>query len=196
MKKYFLLTIILIFSANVKAQNLSNLEIFYGLVDSAVMEIFENPVNENTSVFFSSFEKFPVLYGKAASSQNFTGRKTESNFNEAGNIILFNINDAEVKYSKPFRKGFFGKFFIKRDLTLTGNFILKQNGIIEKSGNFEKIYGDEVKLSDVPELENRALPFTQSEIPAEPFLSNLWEPALALGTAAITVFLFFTVRSK
>lgn len=51
-------------------------------------------------------------------------------------------------------------------------------------------------VSDVKNLENISYPFTQAQLPAEPFLASVYEPVIAVGVTAITVILFFTVRSK
>jgi hypothetical protein len=48
----------------------------------------------------------------------------------------------------------------------------------------------------VKSLENQALPFTKGEVPPEPLFSSLLEPAVALGTAAVVIYLFFSIRSK
>jgi len=59
---------------------------------------------------------------------------------------------------------------------------------------FTKI--DTVKVEDINSLENPAFPFTQASVPPEPFLSGIAEPIIAIGTAALAVVLFFTIRSE
>jgi len=41
-----------------------------------------------------------------------------------------------------------------------------------------------------------SLPFTRAELPPEPFFSGLLEPAVAIGSAAVAIYLLFAVRSK
>ena len=62
----------------------------------------------------------------------------------------------------------------------------------------ENIYdkSDTVLFDEIKSLSNSSLPFTKGEAPAEPFFASLWEPVIAVGTAIVTIFLFFTIRSK
>jgi hypothetical protein len=55
---------------------------------------------------------------------------------------------------------------------------------------------DTVEFDEIQTLENPSYPFTQGRIPTEPFMSNLFEPLVALTTAAVVIALFFKVRSK
>ena len=57
-------------------------------------------------------------------------------------------------------------------------------------------FSDTVALSNINNLQNIAYSFTSPEIPNEPFFSSLLEPTIAIGTAAVAVYLFFNIRSK
>ena len=85
---------------------------------------------------------------------------------------------------------------MEREAALSGSYILKEDEKMIKSGmfNFSKI--DTVKYDDINSLENQGIPFTTAEVPPEPFFSSLLEPAIAIGAAALTIYLFFNVRSK
>jgi len=62
--------------------------------------------------------------------------------------------------------------------------------------NFKFNYIDTVDANKIKNIEDPAIPFTQAALPAEPFFSSIYEPVIAVGAAALTVILFFTVRSK
>ncbi len=108
--------------------------------------------------------------------------------------VSISLENASVNYGDMFRKSFLGSFYLERNLNLNGNFIFDENN--KPLQNFNYIYKDTVKVSEINNLENSAYPFTRSEIPSEPFLSNIYEPVIAVGTAAVAIFLFFAIRSK
>ena len=58
------------------------------------------------------------------------------------------------------------------------------------------ISSEEAKKLLIKSLENESFPFTKGAVPPEPFLSGLAEPLIAIGTAAVIIALFFSIRSK
>ncbi len=107
------------------------------------------------------------------------------------NIVM---EGAGVEYGEMFRSGFFGTHYIQRYSTIFGNYLqtFSDQGIQK----FEITCIDTIKVEEISSLENPAYPFTQASIPPEPFLSGLAEPIIAIGTAALVVVLFFTIRSE
>jgi hypothetical protein len=81
-----------------------------------------------------------------------------------------------------------------RHSAVFGNYLLtfSENG----KTKFEFSAVDTVKVEDVKLLENESFPFTQSNIPAEPFMSGIAEPLIAITAAAAIIILFFSIRSK
>jgi hypothetical protein len=114
----------------------------------------------------------------------------------AGGKIYINyvLDQAKVKYGNIFRSGFFGSYYLPRKIEVSGNYSIKNNAFIYKEFHYN--YLDTVQVDSVKTLENSSYSFTQGNVPAEPFFSSLFEPLIAIGTAAIAVFLFFTIRSK
>ena len=84
--------------------------------------------------------------------------------------------------------------YTNRNVTLSGNYSVNQPEVSVR--NFRYSYSDTVNANMIKKIENPAFPFTQASIPAEPFFSSIYEPVIAVGAAALTVILFFTVRSK
>ena len=109
-------------------------------------------------------------------------------------MINYSIDNASVKYGEMERDGFWGDFIMPRKIELGGNYSLS-NRIIN-SQTFNLTYYDTVAVDNVKVIENPSFPFTQGEVPSEPFFSGLFEPVVAIGSAAIAVILFFTIRSK
>src|SRR5690606_12045168 len=115
--------------------------------------------------------------------------------NEGENFVRVNLvlDNSYVGYSEPEKDGLFGDFYTERTIKISGNYFISRNSEVKDFGFTSK---DQVRVDDVDELENRSYPFTQGDLPPEPFFSTLWEPIVAIGAAAVTVILFFTVRSK
>jgi hypothetical protein len=83
---------------------------------------------------------------------------------------------------------------MQRKIDLSGSYSISKETVI--SERFDYAYIDTVSVDDAKAIENPSFPFTQAEIPSEPFFSSLLEPAIAIGSAALAVILFFTIRSK
>ena len=111
------------------------------------------------------------------------------------NIVSANfvLDYTFVGYTEPERDGIFGDFFTERTIELSGNYFISNNPQVE---DFKFAVKDTINVEDVENVENRSYPFTQGELPPEPFFSSLLEPIVAIGAAAVTVILFFSVRSK
>ena len=189
---YLGLILLLLESASV-AQTKTNLEVLNQLVDSSVVKINDNilstektiSLNYNTSDAFSVFRNQVVLdfarLGKTIS-------------NSSANIIEYSIEDASVHYGDMFKEGIFGSYYVTRTVNLKGNYSIESSNSVP--GKFNLAVIDSVAVDDITSLQNPAYPFTQDELPTEPFFSSLFEPVIAIGSAALAVILFFTVRSK
>ncbi len=115
--------------------------------------------------------------------------------NPSENIGLsYSIENAVVNYGEIFRDGFLGDHFVERKIFISGSYRFQDKEVKIKDFYFDNI--DTVKFDEIQTLENYSYPFTKGEIPSEPFLSNLFEPLVAITTAAVVIALFFTVRSK
>ncbi|MHB8579669.1 MAG: hypothetical protein ACYDA4_07385 [Ignavibacteriaceae bacterium] len=179
-------------------QGKDNLSIFYSFIDSASTEIIHSlPAG-------SKFIKLDLTLGTAYSVfanrviEDFKNKRINiSNNNQHDtliNAVNITIEKAGISYKDMFRKNFFGSFYVPRYFNLSGSY-----SIIGKSTLVKRIqyaYIDTVDYDQVKNLQNISYPFTESEIPAEPFISSFWEPIVAIGATALTVILFFTIRSK
>ncbi len=180
------------------AQSKTNLEIFYSLVDSSVVRINnavpssikEIKINFNGGKYFSVFQN-QVIY-------NFVnlGRTVipDSAYDPHSTKINYALENAGVQYGEMERDGFFGGFLLPRKLKIDGSYSV-ENGVVTP-GDFHFAYQDTISVDDIENLENPSFPFTQGKVPPEPFFSSLFEPVVAIGSAALAVILFFTVRSK
>lgn len=198
--KYLLLILIIISIIPVKSvgQLKTNLNVFYSLTDSLV-----NKINSE----IPSDEKKILLTLNLGQSYSLFSNNIRDKFTKDGREILSQppdelnvptvdivIEGAGVEYGEMFRSGFFGEHYIQRYSTIFGNYL--QTFSTEGKQEFEITQLDTVKVEDINSLQNPSYPFTQAAVPPEPFLSGFAEPVIAIGTAALVIVLFFTIRSE
>jgi hypothetical protein len=177
------------------AQFYSNLQAFSNLVDSSAMRLVkENNLAGRKIAVVKSLPPAYSYFGNqlAASISKYSGVPLSDTSNAAQ--VEYNIEEAKVSYGEMYRDGLFGSYNIEREILLKGNYLVNSSGHNVKT--FQLAFSDTLKYDDIRNCENPAYPFTQGEIPAEPFWSSLLEPAVAVGSAAAAIYLFFSVRSK
>jgi hypothetical protein len=191
-------TIIFLNSINVNCQLNTNLDVFYSLTDTLVDKI-------NSEI--PSSEKKILLTLNLGQSYSLFSNNIKERFIKNGKEIIDQPPDelniptvdivmegAGVEYGEMFRSGFFGTHYIQRYSTIFGNYL--QSFSDKGKQEFEITTLDTVKVEDINSLENPSYPFTQATVPPEPFVSGLAEPLIAIGTAALVIVLFFTIRSE
>ena len=190
--------VIILISGIVFPQTKTNLEVLYSLNDSLVNQISEDiPQNndkiililnlgDSYSIFSNHIKNVFIKNGK----EIFTIPQEESNLPEI-NIVL---EEAGVQYGEVDRDGWFGDYYVPRTLLIKGHYVntASNKGLQQ----FFITAIDTVKVEELESLENNSFPFTKGNIPAEPFLSSVWEPIIAIGVAAAAILLLFSVRSK
>jgi hypothetical protein len=179
------------------AQTKTNLEIFYGLVDSSVAKINQNINSKNLKVTFSTGDYYRLFQNQVIADLGKLGRTILSDSTKISSgfeTINYSIDNANVKYGDMERNGLLGDFVMQRKIDLSGSYSISKETVF--SERFDYAYIDTVSVDDAKVIENTSFPFTQTEIPSEPFFSSLLEPAIAIGSAALAVILFFTIRSK
>ena len=196
--KFLFIIIFLFLDSFTIAQSKANLEVFFGLVDSSVVKInntISSPVKE-VKINFNSGNYFSVFQDQVLYDFVKLGRTVVPDSPTSSGVIEVNytLERAVVEYGDMERDGFFGGFYLPRKVKVEGSYSVKNN--IVTPGNFNFTYRDTVAVDDIKILENPSFTFTQGDVPPEPFLSNLFEPVVAIGSAAIAVILFFTIRSK
>ena len=192
------LLLIFVFTSYSIAQQSTNLEQIFGLIDKSGVEI--------TAALKSEYQKVGLKYNCPAEYKileqriEFAFSRSSINFNKNADtetaILNYNLDKAGINYKKVFKDGWFGSMLVEREAVVSGTYVLENKGVFLSSEKFECTITDTIKKDDLSRLENLSLPFTKNEMPPEPFFSGLLEPVIAVGTAVVTVILFFTVRSK
>ena len=193
-----LISIFILFSLAAFSQTKTNLEVFYSLTDSLLNKIDSEITNRDQKILLTlnlgdSYTIFSnhIISGLKKYDKNITTSKPE---NQVLPEINLNLTVAEVKYENAERSGWFGDYYVKRKIFIKGDFLYSSSA--QGFNEYYFVSVDSVKVDEIETLENDSFPFSKGKIPAEPFFSSLWEPVIAVGVAALTVILFFSVRSK
>lgn len=183
------------------AQAKTNLEIVKSLVNSSVKDLAEN-IKINSKEFevkFIAANDYSILQTELLSDLQKNGfilfNKNESK-NENLRTLTYTLDNAKVDYKNIFKDGILGVYLVEREATLNGSYFIEDNNKLGKVKEFNYSLLDTVLYDDIKSLDNIAYQFTSAELPDEPFFSSLLEPTIAIGTAAIAVYLFFNIRSK
>lgn len=187
---------VIFFGTVVNAQTISNLDLFYSIIDTACSKLV-NDIGSSKQVKLNlELGTYYAVFGNRIRGNLLNNGITlisESTNNNKETSVDFIIDDCNVEYSQPERDGLFGDYFTERAVKISGSYFISSIQNVNKFVITEK---DSVNVSDVEKLENPSYPFTHGNLPPESFFSNLWEPVVAVSAAAITIILFFSVRSK
>ncbi len=195
---FFVSAFILVACTNFSmGQTRTNLDVMNGLVDSVAAGIAGHlsPDEKGFYLQFDTGDDYIIFKNHLIAYFRRNGYKVYTSAEGDMNVtVSISLSDAKVSYGDMFREGFLGAFYLPRHIALSGNY-----GIYRESADasaFNYSYIDTVRVDSVKQLENNSHLFTKGNIPPEPFFADLLEPIVAIGTAAVAVILFFTVRSK
>jgi len=191
-----LLTLPLFIYSTLLSQTKSNFEIIDSLISISVKDVIQNiDYKKDYNLEFFGAENYKILKTtivKDLIDSNITIVESTNSDDK----ISYNLEQAEIKYLETFKDGLFGSFLVHRKADLTGSFFIYNEGEIEATKSFNYTLEDSVLYSDVSQIENIAYTFTTAQLPEEPFFSSTLEPVIAIGTAAVAVYLFFNIRSR
>ena len=193
-----LITILILSTSFAISQTKTNLEVFYSLTDSVTDKVASDLTGEDKGITLSLNlgESYSIFANNIRSGLQTKGMKIVTDSPDGMNLpdVNLNLTDAKVEYGEMERDGWLGDYYVPRTIFIEGNYLISSLISGLHKFHFESI--DSVKVDDIGMLESDSFPFTKGKIPSEPFFSSLWEPVIAIGVAAATVILFFSVRSK
>lgn len=192
-----ILSVVIIANLSLSSQTKSNLDVFKSLIDSSITEVFLNETDSQKDIFLDLKlgSSYSILENQIFKSIQAQKKNISLISNPSENIGLsYSIENAVVNYGEVFRDGFLGDHFTERKIFVSGSYRFQDKEMMINDFYLQNI--DTVKFDEIQTQENSSYPFTKGEIPSEPFLSNLFEPLVAITTAAVVIALFFTVRSK
>ncbi|MCU0371733.1 MAG: hypothetical protein MUE56_00635 [Ignavibacteria bacterium] len=180
----------------------SNYEIFYNMCSDgmAVADDFMTEYGKEITVAVSvsgtkEIKKFftGILKQKFGSYRFLYSGRPDSSY------YLLNIEDADLtlRYTDIVTKNVFSDDYIKRYLKSSFKIrFLNEKGELLKEKTFSKEYRDEINFVSLESAERSDYSFTKSAVPEKPFMSKIFVPAIVVAVSALTIILFFAIRSK
>ena len=192
------LIFVLAFSGICFPQSKKNAELLSDLVDESIRSISQNWNEQNSLVCvnYTSQKNLDFFKDRVTAGLINSGTKLITIKDSADIILNYSIYSVDINYNETFRDGLFGDYLVEREAGLNCSFSLESKNEVIDADNLVFSAIDTVKYAEIKDLEDTQLPFTRAEIPPEPFFSSLLEPIIAIATAVVTLFLFFTVSSK
>jgi len=186
-----ILAVVFLINLSAISQTKTNIDVYYSLVDSVAQLILSRlPENQIEIKLNSPLNDYLILTNRLKSSLTQKGITQSLSAPLQADV---DFDKSSVRYSDMHRSSFLGSMKVVRKVELGGNLSIAGKIVPTK---FLFISIDSILVDDVKNIENSVYLFTVSDLPAEPFFSSLLEPAVAIGTAAIAIYLFFSVRSK
>ncbi len=180
------------------AQVKTNMEIISRLIDSSALKI--NQVNPNIKNGFylknTLSQNYNILNNQITSSFIKIVKEVHSKPDNSYPELDYSVFSITIKYSELFKDGFLGGYKFVREVVLDGNYGITNTENVVQTADFKFANIDTVDYDYLDQIESQGLSFTQAERPEEPMFASLLEPAIAVCTAAVVIYLFFTVRSK
>lgn len=192
------LLLIQISTFTIYSQTKTNLEVIYSLTDSLTNKILSEtrPEQENILLNLNLGESYSVFSNNIKTGFIEKGKKIFETPPDELNIPVVDIviESAGIEYGEMFRDGWFGDHYAQRKASISGNYLQSFNN--EGKKEFQFSVTDTINVDELKDIEKDPFPFTKGNIPPEPFLSSMAEPVIAIGTAAVVIALFFSIRSK
>ena len=101
-----------------------------------------------------------------------------------------------VEYSSPVASHIFGSSDVERTVQSDFDLEISDSGEVKSARSYSFVYSDTVKESEIPDLESGSYGFLHGRIDPGGFLDTMLQPVLFLASAAIIVYLFFTLRGS
>ncbi len=102
----------------------------------------------------------------------------------------------QVFYSTPIASHIFGSSDVVRKIRSSYAVQLADSGQVRFANTFSYVFEDTVKESQIPSLEVGVYGFLHGKLDSGSLLNDVVQPILFIGSAAVIVYLFFTIRGS
>jgi hypothetical protein len=196
-KQLAIFLVVIVFPVMLTAQTKTNLEKFFQLIDNSMLHISKG-VDKATVIALSvnGPASLELLKPKVTESFSSNGFKIGNDNITGAAKLMYSLNQTSVEYGEAEKDGFFGEIICERKISLKGIVTIDFTDTQVKSFVINESIKDTIKVDEIKNLEDPTITFTQGVRPEIPFLSNLLEPVLVVGTLITTIILLFTVRGK
>jgi hypothetical protein len=114
----------------------------------------------------------------------------------SGPKLRFGVPLAQVEYSAPVSSHIFASPDVKRTIQSEYDIEISDSGEVIFAKSYSFVFADTVRESDIADLESGSFGFLHGKIDPGGFLDTMLQPVFFLASAAVIVYLFFTLRGS
>jgi hypothetical protein len=189
---------VLFFSGTSFGKKLTNYEVLRAQVDT----LSESVVNLLTA------QRLKTLNWRSAAGETETfvrqgieERLLRNNFRLSSDstvaaLLKVNVPVLKVEYSSPVASHIFASSDVERTIQSDYDVEIVDSGQVRFANSYTFVFADTVRQSDIPDLETGSYTFLHGRIDPGGFLDTMLQPVLFLASAAVVVYLFFTLRGS
>lgn len=173
----------------------TNKEVFSSFLVEFLDTLSKSSINYNFQIRIAQHPISDYIENSIVGTLSPMGYRFFSTHCDTCTIMQISVNKYDVSYKRVKRER--PTNFVTRKIELELICLLKPNNSTIEAINFKKSYADTIKIEDLDIVEKDGYPFTGTR-PKEPenFLKKYFEPIIVIGSSALAVILFFTVRTK
>lgn len=196
LNKNILIIFLLIFSLQpLISQTITNSQIIDSLFEKAAVKISDFLKNKGDSINLNIINNSAASILKQKLAQHCKNKLFDVDSFKNNHLAYLEIiiSDLSLKYEN------ISDDKIRRKITLKINTLFKNsNNLLESLPEIEIDFKDTVSRDSINLIDNQNYNIAHSKIPEQPktFFQKILEPAIVVGSAAITVLLLFKIRSN
>ncbi len=114
----------------------------------------------------------------------------------ASAIIRVLVPLVKVEYSAPVASHIFGASDVMRTVRSEYDVEISDSARVSFAKSFSIVFRDTVSEGDIPDLEAGSYSFLHGRVESRSFLDTVLQPVLFVASAAVIVYLFFTLRGS
>jgi hypothetical protein len=117
---------------------------------------------------------------------------------DSANAVKLSVSSplVKVEYSSPVASHIFGSSDVERTVQSNYDVEISDTREIRIARSFTCVYRDTVRESEIPDLEYGSYGFLHGKADPGGFFDTMLQPVLFLASAAVVVYLFFTLRGS
>ncbi|MCL4540524.1 MAG: hypothetical protein M1378_13150 [Bacteroidetes bacterium] len=114
----------------------------------------------------------------------------------SSSVVRVLVPLVEVNYSEPVTSHIFGSSDVIRTLRSEYDVEVSDSARVTFARAFTMAFRDTVSENEIPDLEKGSYDFLHGRLEEKNFLDTVFQPVLFVASAAVIVYLFFTLRGS
>ncbi len=193
-----MLTLVFLTDSGQKKGRPSNYDVLNAQVDTLAVAVTGVLSREHDkSVFIETGSRAVDNFVRQRLVQNLLRNKfLVMNDSVSSAVVRIFVPLFDVNYSEPVTSHIFGASDVVRTLRSEYDVQVSDSARVTFAKSFSMAFRDTVSENQIPELEAGTYGFLRGKIEPKNFLDTVFQPVLFVASAAVIVYLFFTLRGS